>query len=243
MTTTTNTKRMRVIMGEGEDLPARMAYGKHERDAVHAEKRRLAVRASYGKEWDGKADNNNIAWPLAKALLAEGNHDLLKYAMAYRKIYDQAKAEIALGFKGTPPTEMTIVRRNYVDESTGKITYGGEIVSKAASVDKPAMRAMPTNPDSKKRAAPVPRPWTGDVELISAMDAREKLSWLQGMLGPLVEPFEMACIDGATLAEVGGASGASSRDGKPAAGRAVCHLALITIRDAIGGVARRDLAA
>jgi hypothetical protein len=237
-----DTKRTRIVFGTGDDLPARMTYGA-DKEGVHAQKRRLALRASYGKDWDGTADNDNINWPLAKALLAEGNGDLLKYAMMYRKTYEMAKGEVLIGMKGQPSAEMTIVHRSYMDESTGRITYGGEIVRKGASSDIQPTRSTPTNPDSKKNAAPVPRPWTGDRAINDAIDAREKLAWLQSLLGPTLEPFEMACIDGATLAEVGAASGASSRDGKPGAGRAICHLALITIRDALGPISRQDIAA
>ena len=178
-----------------------------EKKAMHKQRKRLAKRAKIGADWDGKVDNDNIAWPLAKALLAEGNSELLKYAMAYRRIYDQAKSEAQLGLKGSPSPDMVVVHRSRMDESTGKIVYGGELVRKAGTVDIPATRAVPTNPDSKKNAAPVPRPWTGDRHVNDMLDAKEKLAWLQMRLGHLCEPFEMACIDGATLQQVGNAVG------------------------------------
>lgn len=237
-----NTKLARLVAGDGSELPARMNYG-DSRDAVHAEKRRLAMRASYGNDWDGRADNDNINWPLAKALLAEGNTELLKYAMMYRKTYEMAKGEVLIGIKGQPCTDMQIVRRSHTDESTGRITYGGEIVRKGASSDIPPTRSTPTNPDSKKNAAPVPRSWTGDRPINDAIDARSKLAWMQSLLGAIVEPFELACVDGATLQEVGNAAGVSSRGGAMAAGRALVHLGLIAIRDGTGSVSRSDLAA
>lgn len=241
--TTNDNRRTRIVFGSGDALPARMTYGDHERAGIHAQKRRLALRASYGKDWDGTADNDNINWPLAKALLAEGNGELLKYAMMYRKTYEMAKGEVLIGIKGQPSPEMQVVHRSSIDESTGRITYGGEIVRKGASSDIQPTRSTPTNPDSKKNAAPVPRPWTGDRAINDAIDAREKLSWLQSLLGPTTEPFELACIDGATLQEVGNAAGVSSRGGAMAAGRALVHLALTTLRDFTGSVSRKDLAA
>lgn len=214
-----------------------------EKKAMRKYKVRLGKRAAIGKDWDGKADNDNIAWPLAKALLAEGSGDLLSYAMKYRKIHDMAKSEVALGFKGTPPPEMTIVHKNRLDESTGTIIYSGELVLKSAPTDLPATMKSPTNPDSKKNATPVPKPWNGDMEIINAIDARMLLEHLQHRLGPLVEPFEMAVVDNATLAEVGNAAGIANRAGSMGAGRALVHMGLITVRDAIGPVSRKDLAA
>lgn len=203
----------------------------------------LGKRAAIGKDWDGSPANDNANWPLAKALLAEGNHDLLKYAIAYRMTYEAAKSEVAIGLNGTPSPKMVVLRRTTIDESTGNITYGGEIVSKAASVDIPATMARPTNADSKKNATPVPKPWNGDSQINNAIDARGKLAWLQGKVGAILDPFEMAVIDGATLQEVGNAAGVAARSGAMAAGRAICHMGLIAVRDAMGKVDRRDLAA
>lgn len=236
-------KRAAALGGDGSNLPARQKYTERDGD-VRSQKVRLATRAKFGKDWDGKAANDNIAWPLAKALLAEGNGELLKYAMAYRKIYDQAKADVLIGVKGAPAdVALTVVHRSRVDEATGNIVYGGELISKAANADIPPTRAVPTNPDSKKKAAPVPRPWTGDKPINDKLDAQGKLSALQSRLGHLCEPFEMACIDGATLQEVGNAVGIANRAGAMGAGRAIVHMALITVRDALGAVTRKDLAA
>ncbi|QKC99194.1 hypothetical protein [Mesorhizobium sp. NZP2298] len=211
--------------------------------AMRRFKVRIGKRQAIGKDWDGKADNDNIAWPLAKALLAEGSGDLLAYAMKYRKIYDTAKAEVALGFKATPPPEMTIVHKNRIDESSGRIIYGGEFVLKSAPTDIPATMKSPTNADSKKNAAPVPKPWNGDMEIINALDARSLLAHLQRRLGLLVEPFEMAVVDCATLAEVGNAAGIANRAGSMGAGRALVHTGLFTVRDALGALTRKDIAA
>lgn len=229
---------------ERAEARERIAYkAAEEKKAMRRYKVRIGKRQSIGKDWDGKADNDNIAWPLAKALLAEGSGDLLAYAMKYRKIHDMAKAEVALGFKGTPPPEMTIVHKNRIDESTGRIVYGGEFVLKSAPTDIPATMKAPTNPDSKKNAAPVPKPWNGDMDLINAMDARGLLAHLQTRLGLLVEPFEMAVVDNATLAEVGNAAGIANRAGSMGAGRALVHTGLFTVRDALGALTRKDIAA
>ena len=75
---------------------------KAEKAAMRVHKRRLGKRAAIGADWNGEGENDSEAatWPLAKALLAEGNKELLKAALAYRKTYEQAKSEAQLGGKG-----------------------------------------------------------------------------------------------------------------------------------------------
>jgi len=241
---TASSRLSRINAGDGSELNARQPFlSETDKTGVRTQKVRLAVRAQIGRDWDGKADNDNIAWPLAKALLAEGNDELLKYAIKYRKIYDQAKSEVMIGFKGAASPDMVVVRKSTVNESTGHISYGGDLVIKSAPTEMPATMKSPTNPDSKKNAAPVPKPWTGDMEIINAMDARELLAHLQAKVGSTIEPFEMAVIDGATLAEAGNAAGIANRGGAMAAGRAILHMGLLAVRDALGPVNYRELAA
>ncbi|MBZ9943455.1 hypothetical protein LB533_20425 [Mesorhizobium sp. BR1-1-13] len=233
----------RTVAGDGSSLSARMTYGDHERAEVHAQKRRLAARASIGKDWDGAADNDNaVNWPVGKALLAEGNTDLLKYALAYRKIYDMAKGEVLIGIKGQPAPDMQVVRQSWVDGKTGEIKYGGEIRIKSAPADVAPTRSTPTNSESKKNAAPVPRPWTGDRAINDTIDAREMLPRLQAAVGSILEPFEMAIVDCATLQEVGNAAGVANRGGAMAAGRAIVHMGLMAVSGLFGHVGYKDMA-
>lgn len=204
---------------------------------------RLARKHAKTDNWDGKPANDNIAWPLAKALLAEGNGDLLKYAILYRKVYDTAKTEVALGIKGSPGQELSVAHKTRLDESTGRIVYGGEVVIKSRPEAIPATQRRATSSDCKQNSAPVPKPWKGDLDLINAIDARARLAHLHAVLGPLVEPFEMAVIDNATLAEVGNAAGIANRAGSMGAGRALVHTGLLAIRAAVGEVSRKDVAA
>jgi hypothetical protein len=236
-------RRHAALSSDGSDLPARQVYFDHERPGVHAQKARLAERAYIGRNWDGKPANDNINWPLAKALLTEGNGELLKYAMAYRRIYDHAKSEAELGMGDSTGPEMVVVHRSRIDESSGTLIYGGELVHKAGTIEIPATRTSPTNPDSKKSATPVTKPWNGDAPVNNMIDAKRELARLNARMGPTVEPFEMACIDGATLAEVGNALGVANRAGSMGAGKALCHLALITIRDNLRKPERLDLVA
>lgn len=218
-----------------------------EKAAMRIQKKRLGKRAKIGADWDGKADNDNIAWPLAKALLAEGNGDLLKYAMSYRKIYNTAKSEVVLGGSGVVMREGFSLDRHTVVRANGTIAYKHIRQSKAAHVDIPGKQYVPPYDDEQtethRNSIRIPKPWNGDKPVNDRIDAEAQLIRLQSRLGHLCEPFEMACIDGATLAEVGNSVGIANRSGAQGAGRALVHMALITIRDSLGEVVRRDLAA
>ena len=238
-------KRHALLAGEGAGLPARQAYNDSERPGVHAQKARIAARTRHVKnDWDGAANDNEQSWPLATALLKEGNGDLLKYAMAYRRIYDRAKSEAMLGASGARlDAGMSIDRLTYL-RPNGEVVYNRPRKSTAAEADIPAKRAVPVEEEAPDRNwTKVPKPWNGDKPVNDRIDAQRELSALQVRLGPTVEPFEMACIDGATMAQVGNALGVANRAGSMGAGKALCHLALITIRDSLGDVDRKTLAA
>jgi len=215
--------------------------------AMHKERARLARRMKHvDKDWDGKADNDNINWPLATSLVREGNTELLKTAMAYRRIYDSANSGAQLGGTTYTPKEGKVI--DYVsklDESTGHIAYGK--ARKSHSVDAvastPARRKNITNETTIAASSPIPRPWNGDRPVNDMMDNQGKLAGIRRALGYLAEPLEMAVVDGATYQKVGNSIGVADRSGSIAAGRAVVHLALITARDAIGQIKREDIAA
>jgi len=198
-----------------------------EKKAMHKQKKRLAKRAKIGADWDGRSSaNDNQSWPLAKALLAEGNTDLLKYALAYRRIYDTAKSEVVLGMTAQLGSMATL--KDEVLDLTNQPTM------------KNAQRSE--EEDSSDRASTkVPKPWTGDRPINDMIDARTSLAHLQYKLGHLCEPFEMACIDGATLQAVGNAAGIANRAGSMGAGRALVHTALITVRDALSHLGMKGL--
>lgn len=242
-----NTKIARIVAGEGDELPARMKYAPHEQEGVRMQKIRLGKRAAIGKDWDGKADNDNIAWPLAKALLAEGNTELLKYAMLYRRIHDTAKSEALLGGKSVAIRDGVALDRYAYIRPNGTITYKHPKQKKAADVDIPAKQYVAPFEDEEaqtnRNTINIPKPWNGDKPVNDMIDAQGKLAALQHRLGHLCEPFEMACVDGATLEQVGNSVGIANRAGAMGAGRALVHAALVTIRDGTREPSRADLAA
>ncbi|RVO55154.1 hypothetical protein CN090_04355 [Sinorhizobium meliloti] len=242
------TRRQRALAGEGDDLPARMSYTEVERDGVHVQKARLARMAKKGADWDGTAANDNIAWPLATALIKEGNSELLKYAMYYRKVHDTAKSNAQLGGTSVRLGDGVALDRYSVLRPDGKIAYRRPRKSTAANVDIPARRRFDASTaedgdEPQKNWSSIPKPWNGDRPVNDKMDAERHLARLQSALGHLCEPFELACIDGRTLAEVGNAAGIANRSGAQGAGRVLVHTALITLRDFIGDVRREDLVA
>lgn len=214
--------------------------------ACHAERSRLAVRAKIGKDWDGKAANDNIAWPLAKALLAEGNKELLKYAIAYRRIYDAAKSEAVLGGKsiGAESVNMTYARYLYEEKESGEIKYGPVKKSVAAGVAIPPKQKRATDSlESGGSTSSVPKPWNGDASVNDMIDAKVKLEALDAKLGVLREPLELAIIDNKTLQEIGNSAGIANRAGAMGAGRVLVHMGLVTVRDSLGKLDRKDFAA
>lgn len=247
-----NNKQKAIVDSDGSGLPAKQKYAAHEWEAVHAQKKRLAERAKMGKDWDGKADNDNIAWPLATALIREGNKDLLKIAMAYRRIYDQAKSEATLGGNGVTMRDgFSLDRYSYL-RSNGDIAYKHVRQKEGANIDIPAKRYVvpPSHEnvrgdgDSAPRdSGKVPKPWNGDKPVNDMIDAKSRLVKMQWRLGYLCEPMEMAVVDGATYRAVGNAAGVANRTGAEGAGRALVHTALITVRDVMGKIKRDDLVA
>ncbi len=219
------------------------AKQREEKQAMRAHRKRLGKRAAIGADWDGRGgDNDNIAWPLAKALLAEGNTELLKAAMAYRRCYEQAKSEAMLGGKGVAlGNGVALDQRTWI-KPNGEIAYKGVRQVARGSESAPARRKVPT--DSEKVEAGytnVPRIWRGDLPVNNMIDAQRKLAMLQARIGAILEPFELAVIDGKTLAEVGNATGIANRSGAQGAGRAIVHMGLIAVRNALGPIKPSDL--
>jgi hypothetical protein len=245
-------RKTKALVGDGSDLAPRSVYAEHEREAVHTEKVRLHRRAQIGKDWDGTAANDNIAWPLATSLIREGNTELLKAAMYYRKVHDTAKSNALLGGRTASIGDgMALDRYSYV-RPNGTVTYARPKQKKSADVDIPARQyTAPPSYDNVVLASEevkvsnwsnIPKPYKGDEPVNNMIDAQSRLVQLRQRLGVLAEPFEMAVVDGATYQAVGNASGIADRNGSIAAGRAIVHMALVAIRDAIGDVKRSDLA-
>lgn len=234
-----------ILSGDGSNLTSRAAYEPHEREAVHAEKVRLHRRAQIGKDWDGVAANDNIAWPLATALIREGNTELLKAAMYYRKVHDTAKSESKLGGSSVRIDDGMALDRHTSIRANGTIAYKHVRQRTAAEVDIPAKRYVPPYEDEgeemQRNSVRIPKPWNGDAPVNNMIDAQKRLGELRGRLGVLAEPVEMAVVDGSTYEEIGNMLGNAHKVPATAAGRSVVHMGLITLRDMIGDVKRDQL--
>lgn len=224
-------------------------------DAAKAEDRilerrervRLGKRAAIGKDWDGRADNDNINWPLATALLREGNTELLKAAVAYRRIHAQAHCGAVLGGSSAPLGKgMALDQRTHITASGNIVYKGARSVETAEPESQPMMKVLPYVAEDdgiERNVAKVPRPWNGDKPVNDMIDAQTKLIALRERLGALVEPLELSVVDGKTYQEVGNSLGEAHKVPATSAGRTVVHLALLTARDAFGSIKRPDLAA
>ncbi|MBB6304034.1 hypothetical protein [Rhizobium leucaenae] len=206
-------------------------------------KRRLARRNKPSDGWDGKAANDNPSLPIIKALLAEGNNDLLPALLLYRRVEAAATsgAELVGSAVGNEP--LRAEQDLWLDEKTGALQRKGQKQSK--SKDALPWRAQAVDvikwTTTKKVPPQVPTKWNGDAKVIARIDGVTKLAEFRASLGPLVEPFEEAAIHGATLEKVGMMAGATSSRSAMAVGRSVIHMALITIRDRAGPITYDEL--
>ncbi|CAH1665750.1 MULTISPECIES: hypothetical protein [unclassified Chelatococcus] len=205
------------------------------RDDRAAEKLKRSIRArqAIGEGWDGRADNDNIAWPLAKALLAEKNGDLLKYAIRYRQIEASATSGALLGGTSQGMEFMPLDQRTWLNAK-------GEVVNKGAR----KLTAVEVTGDiGTQNGAKVAKKWNGDAKVNAMIDDKALLAQLRSRLGLILEPFEDLVLHGATLERVGRALGSGNINAATGAAKAVAHMGLIAIRDALGEIRREDIAA
>ncbi|MGY6568516.1 MAG: hypothetical protein ACXIVE_05925 [Salinarimonas sp.] len=230
-------RRHAILSGDGAGLPARPICNDDESAGIHAQKMRIAARHT-GLE----PANDNTQWPLATALLREGNEELIQHAMAYRLIYDRAKSEAVLGGRGVSVGDGISLDQKVHTRDCGLMENKG--VRGVAVREGEARQSVPVDEEMPERNfSKVPKPWNGDKPVNDMIDAKRELARLQEKLGHLCEPFEMSCIDGATYQEVGHHLRESHKVTATAVGRAVVHMALITIRDIKGKMKQSRLAA
>ncbi|CAH1657063.1 conserved hypothetical protein [Hyphomicrobiales bacterium] len=205
------------------------------RDDRAAEKLKRSIRArqAIGDGWDGRPDNDNIAWPLAKALLAEKNGDLLKYAIRYRQIEASATSGAQLGGTSQGMEFMPLDQRTWLNAK-------GEVVNKGAR----RLTAVEVTGDiGTHNGAKVAKKWNGDAKVHAMIDDKALLAQLRNRLGIILEPFEELVLHGKTYEHVGRMMGIGNHAGAKGAASALVHMGLIAIRDALGDVTRQQLAA
>ncbi|MBN9138863.1 hypothetical protein [Phyllobacterium sp.] len=211
---------------------------KVERLLMDRERARIVMRQSIGRLRYREA-NDNIDLPIVKLLKTEGEADFLKLVLSYRKLVRDCAYE--LRGQDIPAGTSQLVHKGKLDETTGKIDYKGVklITGKRALVATSATTATPTTAETsnpaKKKAKPVAKPWNGDDAMNAAIDGRKTLERLHAALGPLVEPFEEAVLDSATLRDIGERYGCGNDKAAKGGGRAMLWLALVTLQEAWGG--------
>ncbi|RLP22178.1 hypothetical protein [Mesorhizobium sp. YM1C-6-2] len=178
--------------------------------------------------FSGQAANDNLDWPLAKLLRAEGADYHLSLAERYRDLWNAANMPHDLVGRDLADNVYLMVEIEE-DESTGARRNKGvkKVVGKKARLDVAATRAVAADPDkTKRRSKPIPKKWTGDWPLLHAIDCGRELASAQTALGWLREAFEAAVVFGATLESVGRGHGVGNKAGAKGAGRALVMLGL-----------------
>ncbi|MET3854427.1 hypothetical protein [Rhizobium sp. OAE497] len=162
--------------------------------------------------YSGQADNDNKDWPLEKLLRTEGNDHCLALAERYRDLHDASTRPTQL--IGRETDNLYLVQN---EDGEGKSKGTKVVTGKKAVVDTPPRRASLLTSDSKKRAAAVPKKWTGDWPILSAIDAKRELAILRAQLAfvpKILDAFEWSVVNSLTLDEIGKRLGAGSKGGK-----------------------------
>nr|DAK98314.1 MAG TPA: hypothetical protein [Caudoviricetes sp.] len=198
---------------------------------TNRERARIVMRQSIGRLRYREA-NDNIDLPIVKLLKTEGETEFLKLVLSYRKLVRDCSYE--LRGQDIPAGTSQLVHKGKLDETTGKIDYKGVklITGKRALVATSA--TTETSNPAKKKAKPVAKLWNGDDAMNAAIDGRKTLEHLHAALGALVEPFEEAVLDSATLRDIGERYGCGNDKAAKGGGRALLWLALVTLQQAWG---------
>lgn len=168
--------------------------------------------AWYSSNFYNGAVYDNADWPLQKLLRTERNEHCLDLAQRYRDLHDTATRPCQLIGR---ETDSLYVVHNQDEEGRDK---GPKVVTgKKANVDTPARRSAVASDETKRRAAPVPKAWTGDWPILAAIDAKRELAYLRARLAyvpAILDAFEWSVVDGLTLEEIGKRLGAGSKGAK-----------------------------
>ena len=172
----------------------------------------------------GANDNDhcaNVKWPLGKALMADGEHRLLRAATAYRRISELVTQTDVL--RGTEPGSdiYRLDQRTWVNAS-GELVYKG--ARRLAGGDPAPLPAQQGSGPKRKAVKPA---WAGDAGLIARLDAIPVLREIEVRVAPLLQPLENAVLDGWTLESIGRLE-ASHKDKQRASavGKALVYRAL-----------------
>lgn len=171
-------------------------------------------------------DNEPQSWPLAEALRRAGRHDDIELCDIYRGLWSIMAAD---PLQGRDPNmsegekEVETENRGSLDDETGEISYKGvrQTDRSPGTVTKATRKG---DSDSGERYRPTVSRFN-ERTLIAQIDSRAIWHRLRAALGPLLAAFEDACLDSATLTEIGETRGFSDKQAS-AAGRALVFEAI-----------------
>jgi hypothetical protein len=171
----------------------------------------------------GRAANDNQepkSWPLAKMLRQEKMEDAIEICEIYRGIWSVMAADPLAGkdadlsFSGG---EVSIEHETGLDgykkgepipekvEGTGELTFHG-VRQSARSVGTTSKAITQGDADSGNRYATSAMRFN-ERTLVAQIDMREPWQRMQTAIRPIRWAFEMACLDSATMTEIGEARG------------------------------------
>lgn len=190
--------------------------------------------------------NDNQSWPLLAQLRKDGNDVLVPVAERYRQTYDRATMN---GLQGVDAESniFNVVQRPAVKSDPDNRTKGPLRLAHTAGQSAGGRVARPASEDRRKDDdKPNPtRPGVaksysrrGDDMAVSVIDAKRDLLRLRKVLGPLVEPFEEAVVDGDTLTEIGRRRDAGQS--APGAGKLVVMIGLQAVQEEFGRMDREQ---
>lgn len=228
-----------------EGAHQRQKRGQEEAKAMKIETRRIGQRAKKGADWDGAA-NDNVHLPAIKWLIQTGRKEMLKPLLDFIRLDRQAYSGALLtGDTGNAQdllqVQLGIDHKVWIDPKTGALKYKGE--RRMTGIEFTG-REHPGKSDAdplqvKKEAAPVAKPWSGDMAVIERIDAVPVLSRIRAGLGPLLIPFERLALEGQTLEKVGLDCFATNERAAMSIGGAVLMLGLGVVMEVVGHDRRR----
>lgn len=193
------------------------------------------ARRAYAFTWKAPR-NDNQAWPLLAQLRRDGNEVLVPVAERYRRTFDRAAMN---GLQGVDVegNVFNVVQQPAVKSDPDMRTKGPMKLAHTAGQAHGGRKVIPINEDKRKNDdKPNPtRPGTArsyskrtDEIAVSVIDAKRDLHRLRAALGPLVEAFEEAVLDGDTLTEIGQRRDAGQSS--PGAGKLVVMMGLQAVQ-------------
>lgn len=202
---------------------------------VYLQRLHLAKRA-HAFAWK-VPKNDNQDWPLLAQLRRDGNDVLVAVAQRHRRTFDRTTMN---GLQGVDVESniFNVVQQPAVKSDPDMRTKGPLRVAHTAGQSHGRRKVVALNEDKRKDSDdPNPtRPGVAksyskrcDEMVVGVIDAKRDIARLRMALGPLVESFEEAVINGDTLTDIGKRRDAGQSS--PGAGKLIVMMGLQAVQE------------